>query len=339
MEIFGIFERSSNRQEMSTRKETPYKTSDIHNDMVFEPQAAWGGEWTLRKLDAFEKYVRSYLTIMRRFAPKYGWKLFYFDAFAGSGTREKIGENISSQSDESMFPESEIEAITKISNYKGAAERALGVEIEDFGFDYYYFVDKDKTSIDKLKEKLAEVFPGKASKMRFRTGDANAEILKLVDYSQKHPESASLVLLDPFGMQLNWETIQALKTIKHIDLWILVPSGVIINRLLTRKGEILCQERLSKTFGMSIEELEQYFYKEVSIQTLFGEQTRIEKSGDSIGKIAQLYLQRLRTEFKFVIKEPLVLYNSTNCPIFHFVFASHNETGMKIASEIVGRTK
>ncbi len=46
----------------------------------------WGGRWTEEKLDAFEKYVNAYLTIMNSYKEKYDWKLIYFDGFAGSGS-------------------------------------------------------------------------------------------------------------------------------------------------------------------------------------------------------------------------------------------------------------
>ena len=59
---------------------------------VNEPQRNWGGPWTEEKLDAFEKYVKAYLTIMKKHATENGWTLFYFDAFAGSGSRESETE-------------------------------------------------------------------------------------------------------------------------------------------------------------------------------------------------------------------------------------------------------
>ena len=45
--------------------------------MVNEP-SQWGGRWTEDKLDAFEKYVNAYLTIMNTHREKYGWKLLYY---------------------------------------------------------------------------------------------------------------------------------------------------------------------------------------------------------------------------------------------------------------------
>ena len=304
--------------------------------MLNEPQKKWGGTWTEEKLDAFEKYVKAYLTIMKRHAQKNEWSLFYFDAFAGSGSREtSIDEGYNNEA--TLFEDDEIKEIAKQTSYKGAAERVLGCEVDGFSFNYYYFVDKGEDSLQALEEKLKSTFPNKARYMAFKPGDANEKVLELVNYAKNHPKCAALVLLDPFGMQLNWETIRALKDISHIDLWILVPSGVIINRLLTRNGKILCPERMEKSFGMPIDEIQNYFYEQVTELSLFGEITRLQKRDNTINKIAQLYLDLLGKEFSYVIREPLVLKNSTNCPIFHFVFASHNQTGVKIASEIIGK--
>ena len=318
---------------MEKNKEYKFPAED-KSTMVNEPKKNWGGPWTEEKLDAFEKYVKAYLTIMKKHAIENGWTLFYFDAFAGSGSREVDTEK-SNPVEEILFNDSEIVEITKQTSYKGAAERVLGIEVDGFSFDYYYFIDKEEQSLQTLSQKLKGLFPNKANYMAFKSGDANERILELVNYAKVHPKCATLVLLDPFGMQLNWETIQALKDIKHIDFWILVPSGVIINRLLTRSGKILCPERMEKSFGMSIDEIQKYFYQQVTEPCLFGEIVRQQKRDNTIHRIAQLYLNLLSKEFSYVIKQPLVLTNSTNCPIFHFVFASHNQTGVKIASEIV----
>ena len=52
-------------------------------------QKNWGGNWTEKKLQAFEKYVKAYLTIMDK---NPYWETIYFDGFAGSGQR-KIESN------------------------------------------------------------------------------------------------------------------------------------------------------------------------------------------------------------------------------------------------------
>lgn len=44
-----------------------YKLPEEGNTlMVNEPQKNWGGRWTEEKLDAFEKYVKAYLTLEKK---------------------------------------------------------------------------------------------------------------------------------------------------------------------------------------------------------------------------------------------------------------------------------
>ena len=76
-------------------KAKEYKMPNITEvSMVCEHKKNWGGAWTEKKLDAFEKYVKAYLTIMKKYATEYSWKLFYFDAFAGNGSREEKPEEV-----------------------------------------------------------------------------------------------------------------------------------------------------------------------------------------------------------------------------------------------------
>ncbi|MDY6256385.1 MAG: hypothetical protein SPL58_00160 [Bacteroidaceae bacterium] len=42
--------------------------------LACEP-SSWGGQWTEEKLDAFEKYVNAYLTIMNVYKERYRCKL------------------------------------------------------------------------------------------------------------------------------------------------------------------------------------------------------------------------------------------------------------------------
>jgi three-Cys-motif partner protein len=147
---------------------------------------------------------------------------------------------------------------------------------------------------------------------------------------------ASLVLLDPFGMQVDWSSIQQLKGTRT-DLWILIPTGVIVNRLLDRKCELTHIDKLTSFFGKDVIFLKDYFYKKKTVDTLFGETEIVEKVKKPIEKIAELYIEQLKTVFKYVTKKPLVLYNTRNTPIFHFACASNNETAIKIASQIISK--
>lgn len=291
--------------------------------------SSWGGSWTEEKLDALEKYVNAYLTIMNVAKTKFGWKTIYLDGFAGSGSRNEDGSQTVSDLMFDLFQEEYI-AEEELNTYRGAAERVLGIKQQSF--DWYYFIDKDNNSSQRLEERLSEF--KKTKKLEFRNTDANAEVAKLAEAMNKNNKLAALVLLDPFGMQVDWASIEKLKG-THTDLWILIPTGVIVNRLLDRKCELTHIGKLTSFFGKDEQFLKDYFYMKKKVDTLFGETEIIEKVKQPIQKIAELYIQQLKTIFRFVTEKPLVLYNTRNTPIFHFACASNNETAIKIASQII----
>jgi len=290
---------------------------------------SWGNTWTENKLNAFTKYVNAYLTIMDNNKGKYGWKTIYFDGFAGSGDLKKKGALTPIETDDLFLLDFGIEeAETKI--YKGAAERVLNIRKK---FDYYYFIDLNKNSLERLQEKLKPYNMDYC--LQFREGDANENIKKLAEALNKDKKLKALVLLDPFGMQINWESIELLKEIAS-DVWILIPSGVIINRLLDRKGDLVNINKLCSFFGMTEDEIRKEFYTEKVNQTLFGEETKIQKSQEPIRKITNLYIKKLQSVWKYVTKEPLIMKNTKNVEIFHFAFASNKQAGLKIAKDIIG---
>ena len=307
--------------------------------MKQKSKKSWGGPWTEEKLDAFEDYVKAYLTVMKDYREKYHWTLCYFDGFAGNGTRseEEIKEEIAVMADifgEEFAPE-------ELYVYRGAAERVVRIEEQGIkGFDTFFFIDKDEKNCHALQEHLSQYsFRGKPF---FHSWDANKAIQSFAKWMSAKPGRKSLALLDPFGMQINWHSIQALKDL-DVDLWILIPSGVIINRLLRRdyvaeKG-LLHPERLKAFFGMSEDEIKQAFYTEVKEPSLFGgEHIKNVKLEDPIQRIAELYVQQLKGVFPHVTN-PLVLESSNGRPLFHFVFASKNATGKKIAQYIINKKK
>ena len=289
----------------------------------------WGGRWTEEKLDAFEKYVNAYLTIMNSYREKCNWKLIYFDGFAGSGSRNETKKEKNSDLLQELFKDLSLDE-EELETYKGAAERILS--ISQRGFDYYYFVDKDKESSLKLHELLAPFENDKT--LVYRNSDANKQVEMLAQAMHNDKCLTALVLLDPFGMQVDWRSIELLRGTRT-DLWILIPTGVIVNRLLDRKCELTHIEKLSSFFGKDEEFLKEFFYKKKKVDTLFGETEIVEKVKKPIEKIAELYIDQLKTIFDYVTEKPLVLYNTRNTPIFHFACASNNATAISIASQII----
>jgi len=271
----------------------------------------FGGKWTADKIDVFIKYIKAYMQILKKYPQ---WPLLYFDGFAGSG--------------EIQTSEDEVNLL------EGVATQVLGLT-DPRPFDLLYFVEKDEKKAIKLRSLIDERFPHIENK-HVACDDCNNKLISLSNFL-KRPENKDyrgVVFIDPFGMQVQWESLQALKGL-HLDLWILVPTGTAINRMIVKREKSPKNwfKSLGNFFGLSPEEIEKRFYRPNPQMNLFGE-TDDRKIDRASEEAANLYKERLNTIFKFV-SDPLVMKNSNNAIIFHFFMASNVEVAMKIANDIV----
>lgn len=274
----------------------------------------FGGDWTENKIEIIVEYAKAYLEIMKIHASMFGWKLLYFDGFAGSGFIKKGKEE----------------------NQKlivGAAKRILEIE-EPRSFDLFYFVEKDVDNAASLKDVTLK-FPRKD--IHIVNTDCNEKIKSMSNFlsSSKGRNYKTLAYIDPCGMQLNWSSLETMQKLS-IDAWILVPTGMGVNRLLKNDSNIsdAWVTKLEVFLGMSRDDILKYFYKETVTYTLFGEETATRKEEKAIEKSAQLYKERLSGLFKFV-SEPYVLKNKSNSVMFHFFMVSNNRAAVKIANDII----
>lgn len=277
----------------------------------------FGGDWTENKIEIIVEYAKAYLNIMNIYAKKYNWKLLYFDGFAGSGYIKK----------------------GKKENQKiivGAAKRILEIE-EPRSFDLFYFVEKDNENANSLRENTELIFPEK--NIHIVNTDCNEKIKSMSEFlaSSKGKTYKVLAYIDPCGMQLNWTSLETMQKLS-VDVWVLVPTGMGVNRLLKNDSNIsdAWVSKLETFLGMGKEEILKYFYKEKVFHTLFGEETTTSKENKAIERSAVLYKERLAKLFNFV-SEPYILKNKSNSIMFHFFMASNNKSAVKIANEIIDK--
>lgn len=142
----------------------------------------------------------------------------------------------------------------------------------------------------------------------------------------------ALVFLDPFGMQVGWETIAALAATKAIEIFLNFPVGMAIQRLLRRQPDKFTEaqrRRLDDYFGSP--DWMNVLYKRQ--QTLFGDEIQA-KIDDSGRALVNWYRDHLRTIFPHVSKAALI-QNTRGGHLYYLLVASHNSTGKKIADEIL----
>jgi three-Cys-motif partner protein len=268
---------------------------------------SFGGKWTQAKLEKVGYYLQTYSTALKN----QKFKLIYVDAFAGTGY-VNLEDKAENQPFFAEFEETEVRDFVS-----GSAKNALEVNPP---FDEYIFIEKDEGRFSEL-DNLKKDYPNLENRIFPVSADSNEYLKSFCEGDWRYKRA--IIFLDPYGMQVKWETIEAIAKTQAIDLWILFPLGVAVNRLLKKDGNISesVKKRLDEMFGT--ENWFKDFFQKKSQPSFFEEETGFEKTAN-LDSIANYFNQRLASIFADVAKNPLKLYNSKNNPLYLLCFAVGN---------------
>ncbi|MGT2438051.1 three-Cys-motif partner protein TcmP [Bradyrhizobium betae] len=222
--------------------------SQVHMPIDHE----FGGQHTELKLSIIENYLRAFSSALKN---KFS-ELRYIDAFAGTGKRtvkvEARGEDLF----DAEVPES-------VEQRRGSAQIAIDIKPP---FHRLIFIESKQKYCSALRE-LAAQYPDRD--IVVIEEDANLAIRK--ELKDREWKGARAVLfLDPYGMEVDWETLVAIASTKAIDVWFLFSlSGLY--RQATRKSDKITEEKraaLTKMFGSG--EWERELYSDMGQQDMFG---------------------------------------------------------------------
>lgn len=276
---------------------------------------SFGGDWTREKLERVSAYLSAFQKVLKH----QKFELVYIDAFSGDGGVELKGDELPLLEQGREFTE-------------GSARRAIALQRP---FDRYHFIDASRASLDKLRDFVKREHPELLGRMHFQCGDVNAEIPKAMGQLDRNRERA-VVFADPFGMQLDWDTIQSIGS-KPADFWYLAPT-MAINRVLTRDGNLpdSWARRLDRALGT--EDWRTGFYRSNTIGTLFGDETTTEKTG-GIDEIESFIHARLATVFMMAPNK--LRLSDRGRPLFSLMFGCSNSSpqafgkAIKIANHLL----
>ncbi len=286
----------------------------------------FGGTWTTTKLDVIANYLKSYTTVLKDEPSKdHPFRKAYIDAFAGTGYRDARREDAGEESSQTLLLP-DLAAPEPQQLLDGSARLALKTEPR---FDSYVFIERSTQRTAQL-EALKSEFPDLANRIQIRQGDANLEIQKLCRANWR--SHRAVLFLDPYGMQVEWKTIEAVARTRAIDLWILFPLGIGVNRLLTKSGDIPDSWRKRLNLLLGTDNWYEEFYSVERKPTLFGEADHLVKA--TTETIGRYFNERLKAIFAGVAAQPKVLRNSANCPLYLLCFAVGNDNGAPIALRI-----
>jgi three-Cys-motif partner protein len=205
---------------------------------------------------------------------------------------------------------------------------ALKVE---YPFRSYTFIEKEDWRVERL-EKLRDEFPN--MDIQIRHGDCNAVIInEIVPKIRYENFNRGIIFLDPFGMDVEWHTIESIAATRALEIFLNFPV-MAINRTVLRNNPY----KLTRT---QIRRMNQFWgstdwradiYQEVP--DLFG--THIEKIPQTASDLGLKFEKRLEEVFPEV-SSPIFMRNSKGTPLYCLTFAGHKPTGKKIAENIFNR--
>ena len=303
---------------------------------VGSSEHAFGGSWTEDKLARVRGYLGAYTTIFTKNERARHFRTTYVDAFAGTGARSAPKPPQATEG--SLFEDAEADPEAR-SFKRGSARAALEVEP---AFDSYVFVDRNPDHAEQLR-RLGEEFPEKSGRISVERAEANAFLRRWCAETDWDANRA-VVFLDPYGMQVDWSTIEAVAATEGVDLWVLFPLGQAVNRLLTRRRlpEGALADRLTRHLGT--ESWREEFYRAADAADDEAQPSMFEGPEEergilktaSLEAIGAFFVRRLGEIFAGVAPNPLMLKNSRNVPIYLLCFAVGNPRGAPTAVNIAG---
>lgn len=268
------------------------------NDKELDDQHAFGGVWTRIKLEALGKYLAAF----NRALSKKNFTRIYIDAFAGTGRCD-------------------IRVDGEKNSIEGSARRALAI---DPCFNRYYFIERSSKKLAALKDLAAE-YPDKTIKVL--RGDANEKLKQLCAEHQWRNERAVL-FLDPFGMNVDWSTLETVAQTGAIDVWYLFPYAGLYRQAAKDADAMDAAKEEALTRVLGTEEWRRAFYAPKRQADMFGGDEGDERNVDH-QEMLNFVSNRLKGLFPGVA-DPKVLYQSGNsksprgAPLFALYFAVSN---------------
>ena len=258
------------------------------------------GYWTEIKLSILREYSKAYAQILtkhqeiRHFA--------YIDGFAGAGKHisKSTGQHI-----------------------EGSPSVALGIKPP---FSHYHFIDMDGKRAELLRQ-----LGGERQDVTVYEGDCNTLLLEEVFPKCRYEDfRRALCLLDPYELNPNWQVVQTAGQMKSIEL--------LLNFMIMDANMNVLWRNPDRVPSGQIERMNAFWGDESWRQVGYTKQPGLfgpieEKSSNE--EIAAEYQRRLKkiAGFKYVL-DPIPMRNNKGAVIYYLFFASHNQTGDRVAQAI-----
>ncbi len=263
------------------------------------------GYWTELKLEVLKDYCAAYSKILTS-QKNPSLKHVYVDAFSGPGVHisKKTGEFI-----------------------QGSPLNALLVEPP---FMEYHLIDQDGGKIEMLKQAI-----GEQKNVFLYEGDCNELLLsKILPQVRFKDYRRGMFLVDPYGLHLNWDVVEAIGRSRSIDMFLNFPVMDMNMNVLGKNSataDLTQEQRMTKFWGDDSWKQSAYSSQE----DLFGESFS-EKNENNV--VVEAYVERLKKVAGFgYVAKPMAMRNKNKTIVYYFLFASQKPVAIDIVDQIFNK--
>lgn len=249
---------------------------------------SFGGAWTEAKLAIVVGYAQAFQTALK----KQQFKTWYIDPFAGTGQR------MERRLEGGLLEGHALEE--QVVRFAGSARRALDIQPH---FDHYRFADTKKSPVEALRRLAAEYA---AMDIQIFHGDGNECVKKIVG-NRLWTERATgwkqrgILFLDPYGMDVAWETLRLAAQTRRLDVWFLFAAKAVRQQLgpSLNKVDEGKAAALDRFFGET--NWRDEFFRPIAGQaSLFGDETDQTETAVNLKAIGEYAKQRFQSIFCWV---------------------------------------
>lgn len=292
----------------------------------------FGGSWTRIKIDV----LRSYLAFFTKALRKQGFQLWYIDAFAGTG-RILIERRLAEQKVPAQLGMFDLTPDAVVTELAGSALMALNVKPP---FSHYVFIEKHRKRFKAL-QRLCDDHP-EAQALSF-PGDANEVLREICTTTNwrgpKAPGNGirAVMFLDPFGMAVDFSTLECIAATKAIDVWYLFPLSGLYRQASRSAAKITDRKRAAVSRILGTEEWFDRLYRN-RVQPHFFDPNAATSRVADVDAIEAYVRERLSIPFH-TVTTPMRLMSDRNAPLFSLFFAISNSDDAAVTLALRGATQ
>lgn len=261
----------------------------------------------MEKLQYFKKYIDAYLYATKRLPFKY-----YIDAFAGTGRCVLCNAKCDCEGG------IRCEKCESGKIVDGSALISLKLILP---FDLYILIELKKDNRNELEKFINEdindkkIDSARQNKIKIVSEDCNSYLQRLSKTIK--PNIGCVIFLDATSDELSWETVKSLSKIERVDLLILYPYDMSLTRL-------------TKNYKVKLDR----FYGDSEWLNIYNRNLTPHGRREALLKFYKGNLIKLG--FKSVEKHIKKRLRAGH-PLYHLVFATRSDVGLKIMSDIFNK--